>query len=809
MNINNYLQSGTSINVSADAGTGKTWVIISKILRLLLDDVNPEKITAVTFTKKASAEMTDRLNSKIQLWSKLNNDNLKQELNEIGIKKDYATYVKKAKKLFIKNVFNTKEIRICTFDSLFSEILLQFNSEKDLFINFDINNSTNSKIISEFIEKKIFSQNFLENNISFKKNLDFLLDSIGSYENVKKSISEVVEKKSYFLEILDSNINYIEESEDLNKIEENLKNILIFNVTKKIEEKNLKKIFPELYQYLLNKDLDRNVKIKNIYNNFFTTTRKIRKNTQKTLDKHNIHIDIFVNEIFHYEKQLFDQIQKSWKFLAKTFFIEYQSHLFSNKLCDFSDRTWLCYKKLSELENNNWIFYKIANSIEHLLIDEFQDTNYIQWKIIKTILESIKNITSSNSLTVVGDSKQSIYGFRGSEPKIFDICKTFSEEKFSSKSIELKESKRSSKSIITYVNKVFPNVSGFTTNKNDDGEVKVFNLSQMKVNDEPKTIKEKVVLESELICNQITDLIKNKNVTYSDFLILVRNRTHIKNMEDILIKNSIPVHTDQSKSLLDNSEIIDLHNLLKFLILEEKNTAELYSLLICPIFNYSIQEINELNLDTFSDFENFILNSKYGDLIKKWKNILGRIPIHDLLDKIYSDLDLIKLYKTDNNIRNEEINNNFLSYLNMSLKINNGRYITPFNFLNEMEKTRDFKHENESAKSNCVKILTIHAAKGLESKIVIIAQTYRKKETEKNFLHILSNNDLSCKDIVYYPSIFKNNFIIENYLNSYKLKNISEEDNLLYVACTRAKEILIINGFNEKGSWFKDSLFFE
>ena len=73
MNINNYLQPGKSINVTASAGTGKTWVIISKILRLLLEGEKPEKITAITFTKKASAEMRDRLNEKIELWAaKLN-----------------------------------------------------------------------------------------------------------------------------------------------------------------------------------------------------------------------------------------------------------------------------------------------------------------------------------------------------------------------------------------------------------------------------------------------------------------------------------------------------------------------------------------------------------------------------------------------------------------------------------------------------------------------------------------------------------------------------------------------------------------
>ena len=89
MNINNYLQPGESINVTASAGTGKTWVIISKILRLLLDGEDPDKITAITFTKKASAEMRERLNEKIESWVKQDEDKLKFELREIIIIKKY------------------------------------------------------------------------------------------------------------------------------------------------------------------------------------------------------------------------------------------------------------------------------------------------------------------------------------------------------------------------------------------------------------------------------------------------------------------------------------------------------------------------------------------------------------------------------------------------------------------------------------------------------------------------------------------------------------------------------------------------
>ena len=78
MNINNYLQTGASVNVTADAGTGKTWFIISKILRMLLDGISPDKITAITFTKKASVEMRERLNSKMELWAKLTDKEIKK-----------------------------------------------------------------------------------------------------------------------------------------------------------------------------------------------------------------------------------------------------------------------------------------------------------------------------------------------------------------------------------------------------------------------------------------------------------------------------------------------------------------------------------------------------------------------------------------------------------------------------------------------------------------------------------------------------------------------------------------------------------
>ena len=114
--------------------------------------------------------------------------------------------------------------------------------------------------------------------------------------------------------------------------------------------------------------------------------------------------------------------------------------------------------------------------------------------------------------------------------------------------------------------------------------------------------------EADVIAEQIEEMVATKNLKYKDIIILIRNRTHLSDIEDSLIKKSIPVTTDKKESLLNNLEIQDLFYLLKYLILDEHNQYELFLLLKSPIFNFKVEDIQKINVKEFKALEKFLLN---------------------------------------------------------------------------------------------------------------------------------------------------------------------------------------------------------
>ena len=135
----------------------------------------------------------------------------------------------------------------------------------------------------------------------------------------------------------------------------------------------------------------------------------------------------------------------------------------------------------------------------------------------------------------------------------------------------------------------------------------------------------------------------------------------------------------------------------------------------------------------------------------------------------------------------------------------------PEEIRNFVEKIKDNPGLYENLFDNSVRIMTIHSSKGLESEVVFLAQTYLSNNVKKQLRIIpIFNDDLTCKNLyLYLPKFFKNNRMIEKKFMPYKDKENLEELNLLYVACTRARNLLVINGFSDSkysNSWFANLL---
>ncbi|MEC7886205.1 MAG: 3'-5' exonuclease, partial [Pseudomonadota bacterium] len=222
------------------------------------------------------------------------------------------------------------------------------------------------------------------------------------------------------------------------------------------------------------------------------------------------------------------------------------------------------------------------------------------------------------------------------------------------------------------------------------------------------------------------------------------------------------------------------------------------------------KEENLENIDKLTDkdirlkiFKNKIINDNYSI----WKNNIRKYPIHDVLDDIYNKLNIFNICKDTFSYKQYHIiENNLNSFLNLSLNHNSGRYITPLNFLYFLENIDAESSKTDIDNLNALRLYTIHGSKGLESPVVFVSQTYHKINGKIKTMDIipLYENNNSIYDIFIFMQGFKENEKFSKFYSKHLEDVKREEENILYVACTRAKQQLIVTGYSDSN---KDSYF--
>lgn len=821
---------GCDTLVSAAAGSGKTAVLVERILNLISRGDSIENMLVVTFTNAAAAEMKERIKKALQ-----------EKYQKAIIDKNYD-----ALSYYLKEIRNLQSASISTLHSFCIEVIKKYSYTIDL-ADMRIGDEAELKEITEKCTKDLFLEKYEKQDEEFESTLNtlangrdkrlyeiimelnsfsksiedphkWLLDIVSRYED------EDIENSIYYLQLSKSFDNDIERAVTLEekayslaelhdaKVETVFKNE-IENI-KKAKELNgeTKKSYIINFSYAtlrFSKDIDPNIK---------TQIKQLRDDAKKIINK--LKSSIFclpTSELLRRQKALLPIIKELIEIT-----IEFDDRFLKEKqsraLMDFSD---LEHYALSILKNSDVCAY-YKNKYKHIFIDEYQDTNAVQ----EAIISSIKR---DDNLFMVGDVKQSIYRFRQADPTLF-IKKyelfgsnTKNEEGLA---IDLRANFRSASNIINAVNAVFEkNMSKELGEINYDDRAKltpgfdvknkattsVYLMDSKVYDDQTETFSS---AQKEALC--IADIIKGyvgqkyydfkskteKEITYGDIAILLRSaKGYIGPLSNSLAKLGIPCYEDISSLEYSAQEVTLMLSMLK-IIDNIKEDTSLLGVMQSIIGSFSIDELVQIReehdeglyydaLLEYSDKDNDLGKKakEFLIMVENYSALKNALPISELLERIMSDTGYYMYAGALPSGNARQINLDGLLYKARAFESNVGGNL--YEFISYIERTLDKKDSTDAAgitrEQNLVRLMTVHKSKGLEFPVVIIAGAGRNiKKGSRNDYGIHRSLGLGMKYIDREQHIKAGSLSYAAIKDINDQEGMSEELRIMYVALTRA-----------------------
>lgn len=585
--------------------------------------------------------------------------------------------------------------------------------------------------------------------------------------------------------------------------------------------------------------------------------KKIRDNVKDRVKaltkKYFIYSSKEANEDINSMYNVLDSI----KMVILKFAEKYQNNKKEKNIIDFNDIEHFALKILVRKdENGEYIPTEIAkiykNKFVEIAIDEYQDSNLVQEYILTTI-------SNNNNIFMVGDVKQSIYKFRQARPELFlekydkyilaenneDICKENTK-------IQLFQNFRSRKNILDITNIVFSNIMSkklgdIDYNKNEylncsanymnpensekvagKIELDIIDLAEKEEEETEEEIIEKSELEAKFVANRIKKLIEDdyyvydkkqgyRKVTYKDIVILLRTTSNVASLyEKELNKLEMPVFSDTSSSYFETEEIQIILSALK-IVDNPNNDIPLVTVLRSPIGTFTDNELIEIRLnsketsfyeallETLNSKENSKLNDKIKNFLNKledWQNKQEYLGLDEFIWYLYENTGFYDYVSSNSDGEIKTANLKLLfekakDYEKASFK---GLY----NFINYIDKISKGTGDAGAAKligenENVIRIMSIHKSKGLEFPVVFLCGTGKQFNLQDLNQNILLHQDIGFgpKVIDYERKIEYNTLAKEAIRIKLLNETISEEMRLLYVVLTRAKEKLIITGYEK------------
>ncbi len=776
--------------IKASAGTGKTYTLAIEYLNLLINGADAESIAVITFTRKATAEIRAKIfeNIKKILSNSEKESNMVIDslikIDAINIKYKKSELIEKTDKIYREISARKDKIKITTIDSFINTIFAKFTAPEMNIYSYEIvDDKTNREYLMKSFERVI------ENRESFEKIRAFL----------KKYAEKDVEKYVMWIEfILKSRWLFAMSGEKERGNSASYENCIksykklidyfysIPGVLDLKAEKGDGAVFLKDFAEIIKRDFEK------INKRDFSTLFKCKSFWKKTAVKKADDGEYLLNNLFIEFKRdfasyiyiseslpLFEELEMVEKIIGDV----YTNFKISDRKFTHTDIAYYTFLKIIEYENSgkelskkgNYFYEIFENSIKYLLIDEFQDTSVIQWKILKHVIDG------TDRTICVGDEKQSIYAFRGGEKELFgNLPKILDAEEKT-----LDTSYRSYEHIIEFVNDFFYNL-------ND-------NWSYNKVNylpDRKGGCVKCFLYDSKSESNCFEDMrdIIVKNGNYESSVILARTNSVLEEIGDILSESKIPALKDGSLSILEHRAVKPFFYLLSYI--SKNDFFDLLLFLRSDIIHISEKMVQEIinNKEKIKEYmqNNSIQNISGMDLMLL--EILNNI--REMKSESYENLTFLLFEKFNPFEKFDKISDSKNCIKFLSIMKNFSDIHTFIKFADDNRNTEQMKQEGAS-ENNGITMMTIHKSKGLEFETVYFHIKVGRKSPQSSALkeYVKYSKEFSKVEKL----VFSNNFsdfavkIFDNEI--YKKKKKKEFDewlNNLYVAFTRAKKNLYI-----------------
>ena len=817
-----------NIWVQANAGTGKTSVLIQRLLRILFrtDDLHNCGILCLTYTNAAAGEMRNRILAALREWATAPDDELSNMLDGISINSPAtADDLARARAIFFFYIDNPDILKIKTIHGFCEEILRRFPLESGIPptwtlvsgpLQRTLLNDTFSKLINSANDERVnaafahivgrVSENYLDDILSILctqykdffqiTNIDiyrkYFIDTTRKYLNLDTPIQTEIPTEQ-----LQKILDYTTElAKDSKKPAGYLTDII--NLTKQYIDKSID--FEKYKLAYINKTDGKKRRYINKYQLLADEQERVYATDQRNI----------ATQMFNDTTAMFD--------LSAAFAKIYRDIKKSKNLLDFEDLILYTRQLFSNPETMGWVLSQLDSRLTHILVDEAQDTGPLQWDILRMLAGDFftDGDTSKNphSLFVVGDTKQSIYGFQGADPNAFvysreTISKQIRENLRTIQEIPLDQSFRSLPPILKAVDTFFsaPDViseTGFTNNPHKcfrcapGGLVEIHKIVSKKTDD--RDIKNYI---SE-IADKVKEILSGGDFAPHDIMILVQNRAPMAPlMVQELKSRNIPVAGSDRIILPNFPAVRDMLNLVRF-CLDNTDDYSLCCVLKSPIFRLTERDIFNIcktkNQSSKRDNPVYIYNvlqTIHPDAFDRLERIVEwgtQLGPYSFFTRVLNDNDTRASMIA---ALGDQIIDPLEEFMTICLSYERTQTGTLRDFI-KWFITGGSEIKRDMDASAGVRVVTVHGSKGLESRVVFLIDTVGTPESE-SILPISTDEKSDYEHDV--PPVWLWSPRDDGGLGrataqaALRRTRIAEYYRLLYVAMTRARDRLYIYGY--------------